>query len=121
MREAVRSEQGRLEVEALQIEDALAIQARRNRGKSGGGNRLSRAQVLDVVERAERPLTAAEVQAFLSADGLNASLNAVRNHLARLEENDRRIVRTPDGRFVFHPRFGIARPNEPPEDEAHTL
>jgi len=95
MRDDVRTELARLTVEADQIDQALA---RKNRRARTGGGRLTREQVLDLVTTARRPLTVAEVHERVTSGGVEVTLNAVRNHLTRLEE-DGRLVRLPDNRF----------------------
>jgi hypothetical protein len=120
MREDVRAELARLTVEAEQIDQALA---RKNRRARTGGGRLSREQVFDLVMAARNPLTAAEVHQAINEAGIHVSLNAVRNHLTRLEE-DGRLLRTAGG--AFGPSLGLTldtvqpRPTEPDPEPSDT-
>jgi hypothetical protein len=99
MREAVKAELARLEVESAQIEQALAKKSRRTRG-SGKTGRLTREQVLDAVKRAGGPATAPQVHDMLVLEGATASLNSVRNHLGRLVEQNGSLIRLPDGSYL---------------------
>jgi hypothetical protein len=93
----VREDLARLTVEAQQIEEALAKKSRR--GRTGGGN-LTREQVYGLVVSAGQPVAPADVYELVAKSGITASLNAVRNHLARLADKDHRLQRTLDGRFA---------------------
>jgi hypothetical protein len=111
MRDAVGKELARLTVEAQQIDQALARKGRKNRV---GGQRLTREQVFEVIERAAVPLTPPEVFERLSEQGLTASLNSVRNHLSRLVEQNGWLVRLQDGRFAISPEKLLERqPDQP--------
>jgi hypothetical protein len=99
MREAVQKELARLTVEAQQIEQALARQQRKHRG---GGHRLSREQVLEIVGESSDPMSPTDVHERLQQLGIDASLNSVRNHLARLEKSGW-LIRVDDGRFTLSP------------------
>jgi hypothetical protein len=106
MLDAVKKELRRLTVEADQIEQAITKKTRRTRS---GGGRLTRDQVYDIVRAAEKPLTPAEVHELVRQQGVNASLNAVRNHLIRLADQNGSLTRTDDGRFMASfvpPRVG---------------
>jgi|SRR5581483_12131219 len=106
MQESVEAELARLSVEAQQIEQALAKQARRQR--SNGRGTLSKEQVFEVVERLGNPVTATEVHSLLkNGQGIDVSLNAVRNHLNRLVDKWHWLVRDDDGRYA------PASPNDP--------
>ena len=100
MREAVQRELARLTVEAQQIDQALARKGRKARG---GGERLTREQVFEVIERAGSPLSPAEVHERLIDQGATASLNSVRNHLGRLADQNGWLMRMEDGRFMISP------------------
>lgn len=96
MRDTAKAEIARLTVEVEIYEEALA---RKTRKKRTGGGRLSRDQVHSIVWMSDKPLTAAEVQEEIARQGLTVTLNAVRNHLNRLADDDHRLIRLPDGRF----------------------
>jgi hypothetical protein len=102
MKDSIAAELARLSVEAEQIDQALA---RKNRKSRTGGGRLTRDQVLDVLARADGFKTTAEVQAQIEAEGVPASVNAVRNHLTRLVQEGR-LSRDTDGRFGIPPFVG---------------
>lgn len=96
MRDTAKAELARLTVEVEQIEEALARKTRKQRT---GGGRLSRQQVFNIVWMSGRPVTAAEVREEIATQGVTVTLNAVRNHLNRLVDDDRRLMRYADGRF----------------------
>jgi hypothetical protein len=73
-----RAEVMKLEIEEQQLEAATA---KRARGKPGRPGALTPAVVLDAVIRTEQPASASAVTETLVADGLNVTVNAVRNHL----------------------------------------
>jgi response regulator of citrate/malate metabolism len=103
MREDVQKELSRLTLEAQQIDAALAKLSRKNRGgrrPRGGSDRLTREQVFEAVEQAQTPVTPTEVHEALLAQGLNATPNAVRNHLIRLVDQNGWLMRTDGGRFA---------------------
>lgn len=100
MRDAVQKELARLTVEVQQIDQALSKKSRRNRSAAGG--RLTREQVWEVVRSAALPLTPSEVHTLLAQEGSTASLNSVRNHLARLVDKNGMLARYPDGKFGLH-------------------
>lgn len=100
MRERVRGELARLTVEAQQIEEALAKKGRRSRGGGSGGGTVTRKQVLDVVEQAGVPMSPVDVQRVLGERGLDVTINAIRNHLLRLVQQNGALIRDEDGRYV---------------------
>jgi hypothetical protein len=114
MRESVQAELARLTVEIQQIDQALAKKSRRSRT---GGGKLSRDQVVELVVRAGRPLTPAEVRDLVAEQGITASLNAVRNHLLRAE-HDGILARFPEGRFGQRPNVFVPLTPEPEPDES---
>jgi hypothetical protein len=101
MREAVQKELARLTVEAQQIDQAIAKNSRRNRG---GSDRLTREQVFEVVKQAGGPASPAAVHKILAAQGVDASLNSVRNHLTRLVDKNGWLIRMGDGTFIPAPK-----------------
>jgi hypothetical protein len=113
MMEAVQKELARLTVEAQQIDQALARKGRKARG---GGDRLTREQVFEVLLRAGSPKTPAEVHEQLVTEGLNASLNSVRNHLGRLADQNGWLARLPEGRFVVSPSGAMQAAPGPDDD-----
>jgi hypothetical protein len=76
-----QDELSRLKVEGKQIEQALA---RKGRGSRAGRTTVTNDQVFHAAKRVEPPMTPAEVQAWLASNGVEASVNAVRNHMNRL-------------------------------------
>lgn len=111
---SVQSKLAHLTIEAQLIEAAQAKQSRRNRsgGGSGGSRRLTKEQVFAVVDRSDEPMSPAQVHEALKEQGLPASLNSVRNHLARLVDQHGWLRRTDDGRFVGDPE-PVVRPFVP--------
>ena len=96
MLDSVESELARLTVEKRLIEQARARKARRG----SGGERLSRQEVFEAVREAGKPVTAPEVHSLLSVDGHKASLNSVRNHLARLVDENGWLVKLEGGHYA---------------------
>lgn len=76
-----RAEVARLELQEHQFEEALS---KRERAKMGRPGALNSDVVLDAAQATEPPMTASEVQQTLAERGIQASVNAVRNHLNRL-------------------------------------
>lgn len=126
MLDSFEAEHARLTVEIALVKEALARKTRKPRT---GGGRLTRDQVHGIVWMSEQPLTAAEVRDVIGATGVAVTLNAVRNHLNRLVDDDHRLIRYPDGRFGM-PTAGVQQdipdyldddpepvPRAPDEDE----
>jgi len=114
MLDAAKAELTQRAIEVKQIEEALARKTRRNRG--GGGSRLTKEQVFAVVDQADGPLSPAEVHEALTDQDLPASLNSVRNHLARLVDQHGWLLRTDDGRFVSDPEPAIGKASSTTDD-----
>src|SRR5262245_34054588 len=121
MRDAVARELNRLTLEAEQIDEALAKHARRSRSGGRRSDRITREQVLEVVRATNRAMTTAEVHDALVSQGLEASPNSIRNHLARLVDQNEALVRLPDGRFAPAPTrvpdFAPAAPQTANDDD----
>src|SRR5438128_339862 len=94
-----RTEVLRLELQEKQFEMAIAKRERRKPGRPGT---LTPEVVLDVATDIEPPMSAREVQLALASRGLNASVNAVRNHLNKLVK-DGELAKDDDGYYVGPP------------------
>lgn len=92
MRDAMRAEIARLEIEARLVEEALSKRYRRgsrtthsNLSEPNGRSRiLKRRDVYDLVQSLGRPVSPAETRALFADKGIHVSGNSIRNHLARL-------------------------------------
>lgn len=109
MLDAAKAELTQRAIEVKQIEEALARKTRRNRGGTSG-SRLTKEQVFAVVDRSDEPLSPAQVHEALVEQGVPASLNSVRNHLARLVDQHGWLRRTDEGRFVGDPEPKVSVP-----------
>ena len=110
----LQAELARLTVEVKQVDEALARKTRRSRT---GGGRLTREQVFNLVWMSDTPLTAADVRQLVAEQGIPATLNAVRNHLNRLVDEDKRLMRFPDNRYGLPTLEGEPAPPPPFPDE----
>src|SRR2546425_186292 len=96
----------RIEVARLELQEAQLAEAatKRERARVGRPGALSPDLVLDAAAATEPPMTAAEVQQTLVERGVEATVNAVRNHLNRLvtsgdlvkDDSKRYVVPSPD-------------------------
>jgi hypothetical protein len=84
----------RKRAEVALIEDAL-VKARRR--ESGG--RLTRDQVFEVLKAAGEPMDLDEVHRRLTAQGMTATRDSVREHLRRLVEKNGTVLRDDEGRY----------------------
>src|SRR5690242_8978871 len=85
MREAAVRERDRFAVEVQQIDEALALRKRSQRGGTRSGA-LTQETVLSVSRGFPGEFSPAELATQLGAQGYEASPNAIRNHLRRLAE-----------------------------------
>jgi len=93
----------------LQEQQLEAAVTKRERGKPGRPGVLTPELVLDAAGDTEPPLTAGAVRETLAARGINATVNAVRNHLNRLAQSGD-LEKDESGRYsipapVFVPDF----------------
>lgn len=112
MKSTLQGERARLEAELARvaIEEQLIEQAQLRRSRAGQRSataRVTRQQVYEVAESLVRstgdPVSAAQVSQALKRQDLEASVNAVRNHLVRLVDENGTLVRLEDGRFNLPP------------------
>jgi DNA-binding transcriptional ArsR family regulator len=96
-----QAEVSRLSVEAQLIDAALA-KLRRSKQSAVRGN-VTGETVLAAVERIEPPFSPADVRDKLAANGLETSLNNVRNHLNRLVERGA-LEKAEDGGYYVRAR-----------------
>ena len=98
MRRIRRNSRARTEVARFELQGQLIETALTKRGKPGRPGKLTADFVLDAAQRTESPMTAADVCETLKADGVDVTVNAVRNHLnalvttGDLEKDDRKYV-----------------------------
>lgn len=123
MRDSFRSDLARIQVELQQVEQALAKKARRggrtptgDRSDGDGSRRLTRWQVFEVLQAQGRPMSPAEVKEALVAQG-HTGLNTaqVRNHLTRLADKNKTVMRLSDLTYVVPSSNGTTPKNETDE------
>lgn len=110
LRDDLRRERARVDVESRQVDEALALQARRTSkpirstaARPGG----TRKRVLDVFVKAGHPMSPAEVIEALDAGGGSPSRGAVHNMIGRLVESGD-LWRIAEGRYDLASRSGDA-------------
>lgn len=110
-----RVEVNRLEVQEKQFEMAIAKRERKKPGRPGV---LTPELVLDAAAQTEPPMTASEVRDTLAERGLNASVNAVRNHLNKLVK-DGDLEKDETGRFSLSTPVYVPDdfPSSPTDDD----
>ena len=104
----LRSEIAHSEVEVHQIEQALALQARREAGSSTQRGE-TREQVLEAFRVASGIATPAQIIAALRSEGATVGSGAIRNMIRRLAD-DGALERVGQGRYQLPSRNG-SEPN----------